>query len=166
MVAEYGLEALSRPAVIANMLKDLLPESLGIARIVIAAAEDRVADALRERVAQGLDKVTAARLTASAFADATMLTLEACAWVVGAIAAALGLADRPATVVARALSGRRRRRPRYAPQGRAPSPGAAGKTVGQPASPGHGITGPNRPHPHWAVFDLGQGYHRATELAP
>ena len=119
IVAEYGPEALSRPATVANLLKDLLPDTPKVARIVIAAAEDHVADMLREHVSQGMDAVTAGRLTASAFADATMFTPEACSWVVGAFSGALGLSDRSPTIVVSAQHAGREaaRRPQAAPSG-------------------------------------------------
>jgi hypothetical protein len=82
-----------------SLLADLLPDAPRIARLLIAAAEDRIADKLREHVSHGMDPSTAARLTASAFTDNTLFTPEACAWVVGSIAAALGLINRPPTIV-------------------------------------------------------------------
>ncbi len=91
IVAEYGPDALSRPATVSNLLKDLLPDAPRVARMLVAAAEDRVSDVLREHVSQGMDTATAARLAASFFADATMYTPDACAWVVGELAVALGL---------------------------------------------------------------------------
>jgi len=42
-----------------------------IIRILVAAAEDHVADKLREHASHGMDTVTAASLTAAAFADTT-----------------------------------------------------------------------------------------------
>ncbi len=102
IVAEYGPDVLSCPGPISALLRDLLPESQRIRRILVAAAEDHIADALREHVAQGMDPVIAARLAASAFAEATLFTPEACAWVIGALAVALGLTDRPPTIVVRA----------------------------------------------------------------
>lgn len=82
---------LSRPATLSNLLADLLPDAPRLARILVAAAHDHIADELREHIAAGMDAVTASRLTATMFADATMLPLDACAWVVGEFAVALGL---------------------------------------------------------------------------
>jgi len=91
IVAEHGPAALSDPAVMSNLLKDLLPDAPRIARMLVAAAEDRLAEMLAEHVAQGMDSATAARLAASSFASATMFTPEACAWVVGEVGVALGV---------------------------------------------------------------------------
>jgi uncharacterized protein len=99
IVAEYGPDALSNPAAMSNLLADLLPESPKISRILITAAEDHIADRLREHAAQGMDPLTASRLVASAFAESTSFTPEACARAVGTIAAALGLTGRAPTVV-------------------------------------------------------------------
>lgn len=46
VVAEYGPTALSRPATMSNLLKKLLPDARRVARMLVAAAEDSVADAL------------------------------------------------------------------------------------------------------------------------
>lgn len=99
IVAEYGPQALSRPGPLSSLLADLLPDAPKITRILVAAAEDRVADSLREHVSQGMDPLTATRLTASSFTAATLFTPEACAWAVSAIAAALGMTDRVPTIV-------------------------------------------------------------------
>src|SRR5579859_7128387 len=102
MVAEHGPDVLSRPGAVSNLLKDLLPDEPRVARMLVAAAEDHVADSLRGHVAQGMDVAPAARLTASFFASATLYPPEACAWGVGGLAVALGLltpADGPPTVI-------------------------------------------------------------------
>jgi YVTN family beta-propeller protein len=102
IVQEYGPDALSEPSTMSSLVADLLPGSPRIARILVAAAEDHIADRLRELGRQGVDTATASRLTASAFADTTMFAAEACAWVVSAFAEALGLAadgDRLPTIV-------------------------------------------------------------------
>src|SRR5215472_976958 len=91
IVTEHGPEMLSRPATLSNLLADLLPDAPRIARILVAAAQDHIADELREHTSAGMDTVTALRLTATVFADATMFPQEACAWVVGEFALALGL---------------------------------------------------------------------------
>ncbi len=91
VVAEHGPDALSRPEMMSNLLADLLPESPWMARLLRAAAEQRIAEALRSYVGQGMDAATAAALAASSFAAATMFTPEACAWVVAELAVALGL---------------------------------------------------------------------------
>jgi hypothetical protein len=91
IVADRGLAALSDPAMLTSMLSDLLPAAPGVARILTAAAADRVADALRERVSQGLDAATAIRATAAAFQKSAMFAPEICSWVVDQYAIALGL---------------------------------------------------------------------------
>lgn len=91
IVAHYGPDTLSDPAAMSNLLKDLLPDNPRVARVLVAAAEDRIADVLRDHLAQGLDGPTAARLAASTLASATMFTPDVCHWVVAEIAAAMGL---------------------------------------------------------------------------
>lgn len=61
IMAEYGPEALSRAATLSNVLKDVLPDDPRLNRMLVAAAEDRVADTLREHVAQGMDVDTGSR---------------------------------------------------------------------------------------------------------
>src|SRR6266567_3722946 len=77
IVSEYGSEALSQPAM--------------IARLLAAAAQDRVAETLHDHVSHGMDPATAARLAASSFAAATLFAPEVCAWVAGELVLALGL---------------------------------------------------------------------------
>ena len=91
IVTEHGPEMLSRPAMLSNLLADLLPDAPRIARILVAAAQDHIADELREHTSAGMDAVTALRMTATMFADATLFPHDACAWVVGEFAVALGL---------------------------------------------------------------------------
>lgn len=91
IVAEYGPAALSDPSTLSNLLKDLLPDAPGVARLLVATAEDRLADTLRDHLAQGMDATTATRLAASAFASVTVFTPEVCTWVTGEIAAVLGM---------------------------------------------------------------------------
>jgi hypothetical protein len=91
IVAEHGPQMLSRPGMLSNLLADLMPDAPRIARILVAAAHDHIADELREYISAGMDPATASRLAATMFADATMLPPQACAWVVGEFALALGL---------------------------------------------------------------------------
>jgi len=95
IVAEHGPGVLSSPATLANLLSDLLPDAPRIARLLVAAAQDQIADELREHTSVGMDAKTASRLAASSFAGATMFAPEACAWVVDEFAVALGLASDP-----------------------------------------------------------------------
>lgn len=91
IVTEHGPQMLSRPGMLSNLLADLMPDAPRIARILVAAAQDHIADELREYISAGMDPATASRLAATMFADATMLPPDACAWVVGEFALALGL---------------------------------------------------------------------------
>ncbi len=86
---------LSRPRALANLLADLLPDAPRIARILVAAAEDHVADDLREHTADGMDITTASRLVASSFTSATLIAADACTWAVAEFALAIGLIADP-----------------------------------------------------------------------
>jgi len=88
----YGSAALSRPQVMSNLLKDLLPDAPREASILLAAAQADLAGALQQHVAQGMDLGTASRLTSRSFAESTPVTPEACDWVVSELAIALDLA--------------------------------------------------------------------------
>jgi hypothetical protein len=93
IVAAYGPEALSDPATMSGWLADVFPGSPQTTRALIAAAQDQVGSALLERIGQGVDARTAARLVASSFAVTSMFQPDICAWTVGVIATALDLAD-------------------------------------------------------------------------
>jgi len=88
---DHGVDALSSPRTMSNLLKDLLPDAPREKNLLVAAAEAGLADSLREHVAQGMDSGTAIRLTASSFSARTPLTPDACNWVTGEIALALGI---------------------------------------------------------------------------
>jgi hypothetical protein len=90
---EHGVAALSSPRTMSNLLKDLLPDAPREKNLLVAAAEARLADTLREYVSQGMDSSTAIRLTASSFSARTPLTPDACSWVTGEIAVALGISE-------------------------------------------------------------------------
>jgi Domain of unknown function (DUF4190) len=90
---EHGVAALSSPRTMSNLLKDLLPDAPREKNLLVAAAEARLADTLREHVSQGMDSSTAIRLTASSFSARTPLTPDACSWVTGEIAVALGISE-------------------------------------------------------------------------
>src|SRR5579871_4653893 len=91
----YGVAALSSSQMMANLLKDLLPDAPREVSILVAAAEAGVAASLRDRVSQGMDVVTASAVVAGSFAASTPFKPEACSWAVSEIAGALGL-GRPA----------------------------------------------------------------------
>lgn len=88
---ENGAAALSSESRMANLLQDFLPDAPREAAILVAAARNRVASALRDNAAQGMDTATAVRIAAAAFAEATMIRPEACEWAVSELALALGL---------------------------------------------------------------------------
>jgi hypothetical protein len=88
----HGADALSDAQTLSSLLQDLLPDAPREAGLLIAAASAGLPSALREHVAHGMDVGTAIRLTASSFAARTAFTAAACAWVVGELAVALGLA--------------------------------------------------------------------------
>ena len=88
---EHGAAALSSPRTMSNLLKDLLPDAPREKNLLVAAAEAGLADKLRGHVAEGMDSSTAIRLTASTFSDSSPLTPDACSWVAGEIAVALGI---------------------------------------------------------------------------
>jgi hypothetical protein len=90
---EHGVDALSNPRTMSNLLKDLLPDAPREKNLLLAAAEAGLADSLRDHVAQGMDSSTAIRLTASSFAARSPLTPDACSWVTGEIAVALGISE-------------------------------------------------------------------------
>jgi len=90
---EHGVDALASPRTMSNLLNDLLPDAPREKNLLLAAAEAGLADSLREHVAQGMDSSTAIRLTASSFAARSPLTPDACRWVTGEIAVALGISQ-------------------------------------------------------------------------
>lgn len=87
----YGVAALSSSQMMANLLKDLLPDAPREVSILVAAAEAGVASNLRDRVSQGMDVGTASAVVAGSFAASTPFKPEACSWAVSEIAGALGL---------------------------------------------------------------------------
>ena len=91
---EHGVAALSSPRTMSNLLRDLLPDAPREKNLLIAAAEAGLADTLNEHVALGMDASTAIRLTASSFSQRTPLTPDACSWVTGEIAVAMGISER------------------------------------------------------------------------
>jgi len=90
---EHGIAALSSAQTMSNLLKDLLPDAPREKSLLVAAAEAGLANTLRDHVAQGMDPSTAIRLTASSFSATTPFTPDACNWVAGEIAVALGISS-------------------------------------------------------------------------
>ena len=89
----YGVAALSSAQIMANLLKDLLPDAPREVSILVAAAEAGVASSLRDRVSQGMDVGTASAVVAGSFVASTPFRPEACNWAVSEIAGALGLSS-------------------------------------------------------------------------
>lgn len=90
---EHGSAALSSPRTMSNLLKDLLPDAPREKNLLVAAAEAGLADTLKDHVSQGMDSGTAISLTASSFSARSPLTPDACRWVTGEIAVALGISE-------------------------------------------------------------------------
>ena len=124
----YGVAALSSSQMMANLLKDLLPDAPREVSILVAAAEAGVAGNLRDRVSQGMDVGTASAVVAGSFAASTPFKPEACSWAVSEIAGALGL-SRPAAGPAPGSS---------TPPGSSVPGGSAAPTISTPviSSPG------------------------------
>src|SRR5580704_16225165 len=124
----YGIAALSSSQIMANLLKDLLPDAPREVSILVAAAEAGVASNLRDRVSQGMDVGTASAVVAGSFAASTPFKPEACNWAVSEIAGALGL-SRPAAVPAPGSS---------IPPGSSVPGGSASPTISAPVISGPG----------------------------
>lgn len=89
---QHGAAALDSPQTISNLLGDLLPDAPRESGLMMAAAAAGLPGALRGHIAQGLDPATAITLAAAALAGRTAFTADACQWVAGELAIALGLA--------------------------------------------------------------------------
>jgi hypothetical protein len=125
----YGVAALSSSQMMANLLKDLLPDAPREVSILVAAAEAGVASNLRDRVSQGMDVGTASAVVAGSFAASTPFKPEACTWAVSEIAGALGL-SRPAAGPAPGSS--------IPPGSSVPGGGGAPPTISAPVISGPG----------------------------
>src|SRR6266571_2510708 len=87
---QLGTPVLADPHVMANLLKDLLPDLPRESALLVAAAQCDLAGILTGHLAQGLDLGTSSRLAAGWFAGRMPFTDDACGWVVSEIAIALG----------------------------------------------------------------------------
>jgi hypothetical protein len=135
---EHGVPALSSPQTMSNLLKDLLPDAPREKSILVAAAEAGLANNLRQHVDQGMDPNTAIRLAASSFSATTPFTPEACSWVTGEIATALGISHSGGQAGGGAGSGFDRG-PQGMPTQIAPIPGGGYAPGQQPTqAPGQG----------------------------
>jgi hypothetical protein len=150
----YGVTALSNAQTMSNLLKDFLPDAPREKAVLVAAAEAGLASSLRDHVSHGMDVNTAVRLTASSFASSTPFTPDACNWVVGELAHAMGLepaADHAGSGGQQGLAGQAPPGMQAEPEAQATQapPGgagwqaagfgqAAGQGYGQQAAPGYG----------------------------
>jgi hypothetical protein len=150
----YGVAALSSSQMMANLLKDLLPDAPREVSILVAAAEAGVAGNLRDRVSQGMDVGTASAVVAGSFAASTPFRPEACSWAVSEIAGALGL-SRPAAGPVPGSS---------IPPGSSVPGGDAAPTISAPVisspgpAPGSYPPGPYPPAPGFPGQAPGSGY--------
>ena len=88
---DLGPGVLSRPQVLANVLKDLLPDSPREVSVLVGAAEADLPGMLRGNLSHSLDPQTAVRLAAATLAGRAPFAPEACDWVAGELAVALGI---------------------------------------------------------------------------
>ncbi len=95
VVAEQGRGVLSDPLMLGSLLADLLPAAPSAVRILVAAAEDHVADTISENVSQGIGADAAVRMAANSFARTSLSAPEVSQWVATAFASASGLAVGP-----------------------------------------------------------------------
>jgi hypothetical protein len=131
---DHGAAALCSETRMAHLLQDFLPDAPREAAILVSAARNRVASALCDNVAQGMDTATAVRIAAAAFAEASMIRPEACDWAVTELALALGLPG-PAPAAANEGQNTPPRGPDAAAQGAAPTVVPAVRP--EPVSPAH-----------------------------
>src|SRR6185437_7770324 len=88
---QFGAAALSQPQIMTNLLKDLLPDSPRESALLVAAAQCGLPDVLKGYLAEGMDLGTASRLSSGWFAKQMPFTRDACRWLVGELAIALGV---------------------------------------------------------------------------
>jgi hypothetical protein len=90
VVADQGPGVLSDPLMLGSLLSDLLPGAPSAVRILVAAAEDHVADAISDNVSRGIDADAAVKLAASSFARTSLSAPEVSQWVAVTFAEASG----------------------------------------------------------------------------
>ncbi len=88
---ELGVAALSSVQSMSTALRDLLPGLPRETKVLVAAAEEGVAEALSYHVARGMDPATVRDKVARSFARHTGFRPAACQWAVDELAAVLGL---------------------------------------------------------------------------
>jgi len=89
--SDRGLGALSSVQAMSTALKDLLPDMPRETKVLVAAAEMGLAEALSYHVARGVDPGTVRDKVARSFARHTGFRPAACQWAVDELAAVLGL---------------------------------------------------------------------------
>ena len=126
---------LSDPAALSAILTDYPPSSPREAGPLLAAAQADMAGLLRDHVALGMDPATAIRLAAAILAVRAAFSSEACLWVTGQLAIALGLTTAD-------------RLPQLAPPGEGTAPAALAADSSPRKSPRYSaVSGPARVHP-------------------
>jgi len=88
---DRGVAALSSAQAMATALKDLLPDMPRETKVLVAAAEMGLAEALSYHVARGADPGTVRDKVARSFARHTGFRSAACQWAVDELAVVLGL---------------------------------------------------------------------------
>jgi len=88
---DRGVAALSSAQAMATALKDLLPDMPRETKVLVAAAEMGLAEALSYHVARGMDPGTVRDKVARSFARHTGFRPAACQWAVDELAVVLGL---------------------------------------------------------------------------
>src|SRR5216683_1393602 len=148
----------------ANVLKDLLPDSPREVSMLVGAVEAHIPRMLHGNLSQGLDPETAVRLAAATFAERAPFAPEACDWVVGELAIALGidpaLITKPhpqaaataqdTVVTGGAAPGYPAPGPAgYAPAGFAPGQPGSAQAGFAPGTAAHGWQSPPAADPRW-----------------
>ena len=88
---DRGVAALSSTQAMSTALRDLLPGMPRETKVLVAAAEEGVAEALSYYVASGMDSATVRDKVARSFVRHTGFRSAACQWAVDELAAVLGL---------------------------------------------------------------------------
>jgi serine/threonine protein kinase len=87
---DLGVAALSSTQAMSTALRELLPDMPRETKVLVAAAEEGVAEALGYHVARGMDSATVRDKVARSFARHTGFRPAACQWAVDELAAVLG----------------------------------------------------------------------------
>jgi hypothetical protein len=88
---DLGVAALSSTQAMSTALRDLLPGMPRETKVLVAAAEQGVAEALSYHTARGMDSATIRDKVARSFARHTGFRPAACQWAVDELAVVLGL---------------------------------------------------------------------------